>query len=130
LQEWEEFSHPSVKEGCKAFKAPYLCGKMGVITLDKNVHNLFLADRKGTGKCTPETEVTLSKHFMRKYEDPTILIAGPCESDPTKLEMWTFHPGDPIHPSELSSEGIDLKTRYTASELIDMGFTHAKVIFK
>ena len=125
--EWEEYSHPSIMEGCKGFVTP-IPGKMGVVELETLPDDMevVLDDRKGTGKVTPTVN-----GIDRVRVGFTVLIIGPEKvgEEETVQMMYTFHPGDPISPSRVAvSEKYKNGTKITVKEAKGIGLLYAKII--
>jgi hypothetical protein len=117
--EWKPYSHPSVMPGCMAFETN-LFGEMGVVPIDglPETATLTLQDPKGTGK----VEATISgSRMMASY---TVIIIGEHEG---KNVVFTFHPGAPVRPSTLPSEGNVGKV-LTKGQALAMGLQHAKIV--
>lgn len=120
---WEEVSHSAVQAPCRAFKTR-LAGKVGILALSEipSDTEVFLRDPKGTGTvevCIPRASVPQEQAMC----EDTYMIAGISEG---RFMAFTFHPGEPIRPSVVKSEGMDGKS-LTVAQAAAMGFTYAKV---
>ncbi len=151
--DWVPYTHPDIMEGCKAYKA-YIPGHVGIINLDKLYPGaeVTLDDRKGTGKvsavvthnwfcgnphpapyssCGPRNPGDCgddwgcrSVKISKPHVDFTVIIIGEHEGNEV---VFTFHPGDPVSPSEVPAEpGMHGKT-ITAWEALKMGLSTGKV---
>lgn len=119
--EWEEYSHPAVTEGCEAFRAS-ISGQLGVVGLVSlpGETEVTLDDRKGTGKVS-----AVVSGVRGETVDFTVLILG---KEDGKEVVFTFHPGDPVRPSQVQAEpGLHSK-KITAAQAIQMGMTTAKIV--
>jgi len=107
-------------DGCFAFKAE-LPGQLGIIGLAGLPADavVTLDDRKNTGKVSAVVE------GVRGEEVPfTVLILGLEQGDEV---VFTFHPGDPVRPSQVQAEpGLHGRT-VTVSEALAMGLEMAKI---
>lgn len=118
--DWEEYSHTAVMSGCTAFIAE-LPGRLGVIELaslpsDKVV---TLDDRKDTGM------VSAVVQDVRGENVPfTVLILGLEQGVEV---VFTFHPGDPVRPSQVQHEAGMHGRQVTVSEALSMGLETAKI---
>ena len=118
--DWEEYSHPAVMDGCTAYKAA-LPGRLGVVELVSLPADsiVTLDDRKDTGKVSAVVE------GVRGEEVPfTVLILGHEQGEEV---VFTFHPGDPVRPSQVQTESGMHGRQVTVSEARGMGLETAKV---
>jgi len=122
--EWKPFKHPSVADGCTAFITHNLGGKVGVVRLDDlpNLTVIELDDGKETGQVSAvvdREDIDLHRYSV----DYTVLILGQeMESE----VVYTFHPGDPVFPSNVSSE-ILVGTIVLVQEAISLGLEYCKI---
>lgn len=123
--QWMERDHPSVKAPCAAFVAPRWLGTVGVVPLDGLNAIVRLDDVKGTGRVS--AVVDASPDFPRALveDQPTWLILGPDEDG--REIVYTFHPGEPIAPSEVDARVHKPGTLMLASDALALGLTHAKL---
>jgi hypothetical protein len=119
--EWESYSHESVLAGCSAFKAP-IKGRLGVVSLATlPVETLVtLDDRKNTGKVS-----AVVKGVLGAEVDFTVLILG--VEDGVEV-VFTFHPGDPVRPSQIQTESGMHGRQVTVLEARDMGLEMVKIV--
>jgi len=117
---WEPFEHPDIMSGCTAFKAD-LPGRFGLLdpTTVADDFMVTLADPKGTGFV--EAECTAGRGPKVPH---TIIILGQEQGEEI---VFTFHPGEPIRPSRLASEGR-VGQIITAKEALSLGFKWAKSV--
>ena len=116
---WTPYAHPEVKPGCVAFMST-LRGMIGVAYLrDLDVATpVTLIDSKATGFAEA------SVHGARGSTWGSVIILGDNEGSEV---VFTFHPGDPILPSRLPSEG-NVGRVITAGEAVKLGLTWGKVV--
>ena len=119
--DWQEVVHPDVMSGCTAFKAnvPGLLGIMPIAKLPEDA-DLFTIDTKKTGfigiGCTGVQKMPVAFSY---------LILG-MEGD---LEVvYTFHPGEPVRPSEIETTDIPAGKKITKEEALSMGFELCKYL--
>ena len=119
-QKWEEYSHPAVMPGCVAFKAP-LPGRLGIVDLSTLPEDAIvtLDDRKNTGKVSAIVEGARGP-----IQDFTILMLGDEKGEEV---IFTFHPGDPVRPSQVQCELNMHGQQVTVAQALEMGLTTAKV---
>jgi len=119
--DWEEVTHPNVKAPCRCFRAT-IPGYLGIVPLRElpKGTKLVADDNKDTGF------VELTARMPRRVKtDVTYAIIGK-EGD-TEI-VFTFHPGEPITPSTVSTTVLPAGTEISVDEAIAFGFTHAKVV--
>jgi len=118
---WEGYSHPAIMEGCKAFRAE-IPGALGIVSLAglPSDTKVVLDDFKATKKVS-----AVVQGVARPAVDFTVLIVGRDAEDAPWM-VWTFHPGDPIRPSQVPAEGLHGKV-ITVEEALAMGFDFAKI---
>lgn len=116
---WEPYAHPDVMQGCSAFRAP-LAGTFGLVDLRSVPAEtpVTLADPKGTGFV--ECEVEGAKLAPVDF---TVIILG---QEKDQEVVFTFHPGDPVRPSRLPSEGRSGQAT-TAGAALALGFVWGKL---
>lgn len=117
--EWEEASHPDVMPGCSAYTAE-LSGMTGVVSLADlpDDAELELRDGHSTGKVEL---VVVGYPPERRTVPQTWLIIGQEEGEDV---VFTFHPGEPVRPSEIPAT---VSGRVTKAEAQKMGFVWVKV---
>lgn len=130
--EWEEFKHPNIARGCHGYisYSEGLHGFVGVIPLSMLPAGTkcYLRDIKGTGTLSLCVKpVGNERGLVSTY---TVLITG---DDGYGECMFTFHPGDPLKQSTLSSDGSNEHGLRDGDEIsvewaISLGFKHAKLI--
>ena len=129
---WNKFYHPNIAPGCHGFitYSDRLVGFVGVIPLSmlQPETKCYLKDVKGTGTLSLCVKPVITDRCL--VSTYTVLITG---DDGYGECMFTFHPGDPLKPSTLSSDGSNehgLKDgdEITAQRAIELGFKHAKLI--
>jgi hypothetical protein len=120
---WTPYPHESVMAGCEAFitfhaDAPGLLGIVPTRSLPSNT-KIRMDDLKGTGFCEPVVVgvPTESVGF-------TVAILGKDEAD--REIVFTFHPGNPIKPSRLSTFEYGGKT-LTVPEALDAGLNYVRL---
>ena len=123
LNDWEEYKDcPNLMTGCTAFVLRNVSGHLGVVELEKLDQNTVLdvVDNKKTGKAKLLAHVGIGPKT-----DFATLILG----DEHGVEVvFTFHPRDPIKPSEISIETLEGRTKITATEAMALGFATANVV--
>lgn len=139
---WEAVSSKSIAPDCRVYRAE-IAGINGIIDLDKlhkgdyldsrtscSLENsksmkVVLRDRKKTGKVSAEISAKDLPDDEFMVEKWTYLIVG---RENRKDVCFTFHPGEPVSPSEVSAEGKD-GVEIHLEEALALGFTHAKVVW-
>lgn len=118
--EWEPYSHPAVATGCEAFKAP-LHGQVGVADLRSLPPDaiVILDDRKGTGKVS-----AVIKGVRGEEARFSVLILGPEQGEEV---IFTFHPGDPVRPSQVQVEPGMHGRQVAVADALAMGLETAKI---
>lgn len=123
LDDWEEYNDcPNLIPGCVAFTLRNVPGHLGVIelaTLDQNTV-LDVIDNKRTGKAKLLAHIGLGPEV-----DFATLILG---EEKGKEVIFTFHPGEPIRPSEIPVDALEGRTKVTVKEAMALGFTTANVV--
>jgi hypothetical protein len=128
---WNMYDHPNVAPGCHAFISYSQClhGFIGVVPLEMvpSETKCYLIDVKDTGTLSLCIKTVKDSRWPVAY---TVLITG---DDGYGECMFTFHPGDPLKPSTLSSDGSNeygLKDgdEISVEKAISIGFKHAKLI--
>ena len=124
-QEWIETTHPDVMPGCRVFKSN-LAGLEGILNLDKLPDDveLYAIDPKATGKIgmgAGQVEKNPSKE--------TYLIVGKENIDGKDEDVvFTFHPGEPVRPSEVETKDIPDGTRLSKEQAKRFGFDKVKYL--
>jgi hypothetical protein len=136
--EWEEYSHPAVKSPAACFRAA-MPGRMGIVALSTLPRGtqIRLEDPKSTG--TFEGRIVHSPQDKEPYDvqevEFTVIILGP---NGNKEGVYTFHPGDPIPPSQitkallqkhkfLGQSTADTLATVTVVEAIELGLEWVKI---
>lgn len=126
-QEWEETTHPDVIQGCRVFRT-YLKGLKGIVDLNylPNDVELYAIDPKQTRK------IGIAAANIKKCPTHvTYLIIGK-ENINGKDEdvVFTFHPGEPIRPSQVETLDIPDGTKLTKEQAKILGFDMVKYLSK
>lgn len=119
--EWEPFSHPAIMAGCEGFSTRSLKGHLGVVELTElpKDETVVLDDRKGTGKVS-----AVVRGVSGPVTDHIVIILG---QEQGKEVVFTFHPGDPVRPSQVLMEpGMDGQ-EVSVEKALEMGLTTAKI---
>lgn len=123
--DWEETTHPCVSPDCRVFKAN-LEGRFGLINI-KDVCDdavLIADDRKHTGYIS----VTI-KGARGRIEYDSYLIIGKENINGNNIEvLFTFHPGEPIKPSNIKVSNITHGSIISKKEAIKLGIKWIKII--
>lgn len=124
---WEKYEHPNIAENCSAYITTSFGGFVGMIPINKLSDQLIcsLIDFKGTGKLSLTCFTDSDKYPV----DYNVLIVGDDGYGPC---MFTFHPGEPLKPSTLSSDGnneFGLKEgdTITVAQAKQYGFKYVKL---
>jgi len=119
---WEPYSHPAVMAGTEAFITKDIRGQFGMIDLvDLSTDVVVtLDDSKNTGQVSCTIEGVRGEDV-----DFTVIILGKHEGEEV---VFTFHPGDPVDPSQVQVEPGMHGQRVTVSEAIGMGLKTVKII--
>ena len=117
---WVRYPHPNIEFPAVGFLAD-IPGRVGIITLSDldPQHPVVLEDPKGTGAVSAVVE-NVGDRIMVGH---TTMILGPRE-DGQGEQVWTFHPGDPIRPSEVPASKAGIST---VGEAVALGLEYAKV---
>jgi hypothetical protein len=117
---WTPYQHPALAPGCEAFRAS-LSGRLGIIPLTDLPPDtvVTLDDRKGTGKIS-----AIVNGVRGQRVDFTVLILGPEQGHEV---VFTFHPGDPVVPSQVQTAPGLHKKQITVSDAIALGLVTAKI---
>lgn len=130
--EWEEYSHPSIKEPAVGFVTYDLVGILGMIDLKKALNDgsisyndkITYTDPKNTGKAFP----TMSGK-RGGQTNVTVALLGPYPNKGIEV-AFTFHPGEPsdvgVDGSGLSADMIGQTV--TVREALLQGIKAAKVV--
>jgi hypothetical protein len=122
-EQWVQRDHPEVKAPCVAFVAPRWRGRVGVLPLDALNALVRLEDPKRTGYLSAVVHHTADLPCSISGDRETWLILGPHEG---REVLYTFHPGEPVPPSRVSTSEIMPGEIMLASEARALGLTHAK----
>lgn len=127
--EWEAYTHAAVKAPATAFIAAHVFGVMNVIHIDQvpQGETLSFEDPKGLGKleCVWRTNRT-PQQMNEASVDFVVAIVGPDSAG--KDIVYTFHPGDPVSPSELTNADL-LSLAVTPHEAKGLGVEWVKVAY-
>lgn len=120
--DWEQAEHPDVMPGCTAFKTP-LRGMYGLVELERLPADaaVFFEDFKGVGEYSPTV-----KAARESEAEETWIILGFEEGIEGEI-AFTFHPGEPVRPSQTKASDVELGRAYTPAEAMAMGFDFAQV---
>jgi len=121
---WESYPDcPNPQKGCSYYRAP-ISGILGIVRLsDLNPETkVSLSDPKSTGKVTPEIERSALPGVLGQV-DYTVVILG---EEGGREVVFTFHPGDPIRPSSVPSEGR-AGSCISVAEALSLGLEFAKI---
>ncbi len=118
---WTEYAHPAIMAGCRAFKAP-IPGRFGIVELStlSSETIVTLDDRKNTGKVS-----CVVKGIRGEMVDFTVIILG--MEDGVEV-VYTFHPGDPINPSQVLCESGMHGKEVSVVEALAMGLSTVKIV--
>ena len=118
---WVEYAHPSIMAGCRAFKAQ-IPGRFGIVNLSTlPIETMVtLDDRKNTGKVS-----CVVRGVRGEMVDFTVIILG--MEDGVEI-VYTFHPGDPINPSQVLCESGMHGKEITVAEALAMGLETVKIV--
>lgn len=124
---WEEVEHPGVKEGCRCFKMP-LKGLEGILDIKDlpETTNFYAIDPKHTGNISVG-----AAGIQKKEVDDTYLIVG--KDDINGIEddvVFTFHPGEPVAPSNVTTQEIPDGKKLSLDEIKNLGFDKVKFMSK
>ena len=124
-QEWIETTHPDVMPECRVFKSN-LAGLEGILNLENLPDDveLYAIDPKGTGKIGMG-----AGNIEKNPVQETYLIIGKENIDGKDEDVvFTFHPGEPVRPSEVETKEIEDGTRLTKKEAKELGFDKVKYL--
>jgi hypothetical protein len=118
---WVEYSHPAIMVGCRAFRAQ-IPGRFGIVELSTLPSGtiITLDDRKNTGKVS-----CVVKGIRGEMVDFSVIILG---MDNGMEVVFTFHPGDPINPSQVLCEPGMHGREIAVAEALDMGLETVKIV--
>lgn len=127
---WYGYTHPNVMPGFHA-AAAYLPGMLGVLALEDLPESAtFIAiDVHDRVEDTGFFDLLLEGSTPLQNIGHTVLILG--QDDKTETEMMiTFHPGDPIQPSELTVPKTTLKKgdSVTLAQAKAFGYKYTKAV--
>ena len=119
--DWTEVKHPLVADDCTAYKCN-LKGTLGIIKVaDLPDDTVFIVDdRKGTGKVSLTVVGVQGDIVSESY-----LITG---DEAGKTVVFTFHAGEPISPSKVTTDTIAHGSKVSKSQALELGFEYAQVI--
>ena len=123
INDWEEYGDcPNLIPGCTAFVLHGVCGHLGVVELEKLDPEMVLdvIDNKKTGKAKCLAHVGIGPKT-----DFATLILG---EEQGKEVVFTFHPGQPIRPSEIPVDALKGRNKITVREAMALGFETANVV--
>ena len=116
---WEPYEHLALSADTPAFITKDIPGHVAGVPI--HPEGLYtLEDPKATGKASA---ILVGPAQLRPV-DFTVLI---CGYEDGELRAFTFHPGDPVRPSEVPTEDITQARIYRGTSLLEMGLTHAKI---
>jgi hypothetical protein len=121
IAHWVEYFHPAIMAGCRAFKAA-IPGRFGIVELSTlpNGTMVTLDDRKNTGKVS-----CVVRGVRGEMVDFTVIILG--MEDGVEV-VYTFHPGDPINPSQVLCEPGMHGKEVSVVEALAMGLSTVKIV--
>ena len=119
---WDSYSHEALMAGTEAFITKDIQGRLGIVDLVDLPTDavVTLDDRKDTGKVSCVVEGVLGQDV-----DFTVIILGQHEGEEV---VFTFHPGDPVSPSQVQVEPGMHGKQVAVSEAIGMGLKTAKIV--
>lgn len=123
LNDWEVYENcPNLIPGCTAYVLRDVSGHLGVIELYKldPMMMLDVIDNKKTGKAKLLAHVGIGP----ETDFATVIIG----EEQGKEVIFTFHPGQPIRPSEIPIEALKGRNKITVAEAITLGFETANVV--
>lgn len=123
INDWTVYENcPNLIPGCTAFILRNVDGHLGVVELGKldPEMSLDIVDNKKTGKAKLLAHIGIGPEV-----DYAVMILG---EEQGREVIFTFHPGQPVRPSEIPIEALEGKTRITVREAMALGFTTANVV--
>lgn len=119
--DWEETSHPCVPGDNRVFKA-HLPGLFGLVRIADLPEDTILTadDRKNTQKVSLTLSGTRGEIVKESF-----LITG---IEAGKEVVFTFHPGEPIAPSKVSTSELAHGSTVSKAKALEMGFEWAKLV--
>jgi len=111
--EWSKYNNPIIIEGCVAYTTTSIPGVMGVEEIQPLSWYTY-KEKGGKVFCIKPGKVG-------EAVDHTILIVGPDG------DLWTFHPGRPIRPSESTDLSL-VGTTELGQQAMERGFLYAKIV--
>lgn len=99
---WEEYDHPAVAAPARAYISRAMGGTLGVVRIEDvpDEATLYWSDPKDTGKVELVWDRGGSYFALPSSEaEHVVILIGP-DNDGFDC-VWTFHPGDPIAPSQI-----------------------------
>lgn len=130
---WSETTHKSVdaEKGYRVFTTKDLPkGIVGIADIKEMPENaeFYAIDPKHTGNIS----IGISSEYMKDnapVTNTTYLITGPEMINGKELQVvQTFHPGEPVSPSIISTEEIKDGTKLSKYEATHLGFDKCKFI--
>ncbi len=122
---WTKTEHPEVAKGCTVYVTDDLpVGRNGIVDIKHLPEgtDFYAIDPKNTGNISIG-----AAGVPKKPELETYLIIGKEVIDGKPEDVvFTFHPGEPVSPSIISTEEISDGTRLTKQEVLSLGFEKAK----
>lgn len=124
-QEWVETTHPDVMPGCRVFKSK-LAGLEGILNLDKLPDDveLYAIDPKETGKIG----MGAGKVEKNLVEETYLIVGKENINGKDEDVVFTFHPGEPVRPSEVETKDIPDGTRLNKEQAKELGFDKVKYL--
>ena len=123
INDWEVYEDcPNLIPGCTAYVLRDVSGHLGVVNLSELDGDLELdvIDNKKTGKAKLLAHVGIGPDT-----DFATLILG---EEQGKEVVFTFHPGQPVRPSEIPIEELKGRNKITVREAMALGFETANVV--
>lgn len=123
--DWEETSHTDVMEGCRVFKCN-LPGLKSILDLDELGKNaeLYAIDSKETGNI----EIGAGNVTKKETQETYLITRKEMIDGVEKDIVFTFHPGEPVRPSQIKAEKIADGTRITVDKAKKLGLEKAKYL--
>ena len=121
--DWTEANHPDIMPGCRAYITRDIKGgRQGVVALDDFdlAYEVIAVDPKRTGN----VEVAIDIGNFGPRVEETWAIVGPENGVDV---LYTFHPGEPIRPSQVPASLVPAGTKLRVIEALGLGFEYAKV---
>lgn len=127
---WEDYRHPAIAEPARGFVArsvPHV-GVLGIMKLSDVPERAEMrwSDPKNTG--TYELVLTVDDKRKLPEVEEIVMLLGP--GDNGRPVVWTFHPGAPIRPSQLTAEQVKPHATASKSEAAQLGIEWVKLEVK